>query len=537
MVTAIMTDVIKNNVFHQLTCKIAQTVIVILLMCPTYSAAADWKITPNLNLLETYTDNVTLAERGNEKSDFITQINPGISLSGTGARLKVNVSYTMQNLFYANESDQNTTFHQLSARENAELIKNFLFLDSTASISQQNISLLGPLTTNNENLTNNRTNVKTYSISPYIRHNFSNFASTQVRYTHNAVYTDVGGLSASQSDSILLSLTSGSAFRSLGWGLNYSKQKTGGLGTSLGGLSTSIGGLNTSVESEQYTGNLRYRISSKFSLTGTGGYQKYSYASLTGVSSGSFWTAGFIWNPTERTNIIANAGESFFGKTYTLMTSHYTRRSTWSLSYNQTITNTRDQFLIPATTDTASFLNQLWTSNIPDPVMRQQTVEAFIRDNGLSASIFDPINFLTNQFFLQKRLQATVALSGAKNTLVLSIFHMLREAQTPGDTNSILLGANSFTLNSDTKQIGGNALWTWKISPRTNANIGAMYIRSNIPATGSEDETKTFRAGLTRQIRPKLNGAVNFRHVERTSNQIGSEYRENAIIASLSMRF
>ncbi len=530
MVTAIMTEVGGNNVLHRLPHKIVQTVTTILMMCPAYSTAADWKIVPNLSLLETYTDNVTLAARGDEKSDFITQINPGISLSGTGARLKVNVNYTMQNLFYANERNQNTTFHQLTARENAELIKNFFFLDSTASISQQNISLQGPLTTNNENIINNRTNVKTYSISPYIRHNFSNFASTQARYTHNAVSTDVGGLSASQSDSILLSLTSGSAFSTLGWGLNYNKQK-------ISGLDTSIGGLGTSVENELYSGNLRYRISSKFSLTGTSGYQKFSFTSITGISAGSFWTAGFIWTPAERTSITANAGKSFFGNTRTLIASHRTRRSAWSLSSTQSITTTRDQFLIPATTDTASFLNQLWTSNIPDPIMRQQTVDAFIRDNKLSSSIFNPINFLTNQFFLQKSSQATVALSGAKNTLVLSIFHMLREPQTSGDTNSVLLGANSFTLNNKTKQIGGNALWSWKISPRTNANIGAMYFRSNMLDTGIEDETKTFTAGLTRQIQPKLNGAVNFRHVERTSNQIGSEYRENAIIASLSMRF
>jgi uncharacterized protein (PEP-CTERM system associated) len=530
MVTAIMTEVSKNNVFHKFPYKIVQTVTTILLMCPAYSTAADWKIVPRLTLIETYTDNVTLAERGHEKSDFITQINPGISLSGTGARLKVNVNYTMQNLFYANESNRNRTVHQLNAKENAELIKNFFFLDSSANISQQNISLLGPLTTNNENITNNRTTIKTYSISPYIRHNFSNFASTQARYTHNAVYADTGGLSGSQSDNILLSLTSGSAFRTLGWGLNYNKQKIDRLGTSIGGLSTS-------VENERYTGNLRYRVSSKFSLTGTSGYQKFTYKSTTGKSAGAFWTAGFVWTPAERTNITANTGKAFFGTTYTLMGSHRTRRSAWSLNYNQNITTTRDQFLIPATTDTANFLDQLWTSNIPDPIMRQQTVDAFIRDNGLSASVFDPINFLTTQFFLQKRLQASVALSGARNTLVLSIFHMLREPQTLGDANDVLLGTNNLTLNSNTKQIGGNALWSWKVTPRTNVNIGAIFIRSNILATGREDETKTFRIGLTKQIQPKLNGSVNLRHVERTSNQIGSEYRENAIIASLLMSF
>ena len=525
MVTVIMTKVAGNSLFHKLFRKIVQAVTSTILIFPAYSAAADWKITPTLNLLETYTDNVTLATRGNEISDFITQINPGISLTGTGARLKVNANYTMQNIFYANQSNQNTTMHQLNAGEKATLIKDLFFLDSTANISQQNISLLGPLTTNNENVTNNRTTVKTYSISPYILHNFSNFATTQARYTHNAVYTGVGGLSGSQSDSILLNLTSGSAFHTLGWGLNYNKQK--------------ISGLGTSIENEQYMGNLRYRVSSKFSLTGTSGYQKYSYTSITGVSAGSSWTTGFIWTPSERTNITANTGKAFFGTTYTLMASHHTRRSTWSLNYNQNITTTRDQFMIPATINTASFLNQLWTSNIPDSVMRQQTVDAFIRDNGLSASIFDPINILTNQFFLQKRLQATVALSGTKNTLVFSMFHMLREAQTLRDTSSALFGASNFTLNNNTKQIGGNALWSHQISPRTSANVSAVYIKSNILTTGQEDETKTFTAGLTKLIRPKLNGAVNFRHIERTSNfnENGTEYRENAITATLSMRF
>ena len=523
MVTAIMTKVAGNNVFHKLSHKIVQTVTTIILIYPAYSTAAEWKISPKLNLLETYTDNVRLAEQGNEKSDFITQINPGILLTGTGARLKVNANYTMQNLFYANENNPNRTVHQLRAGANAELIKNFFFLDSTANISQQNISLLGPLTTNNENITNNRTTVKTYSISPYVRHNFSNFASTQARYTHNAVYTGVEGLSGRQSDTILLSLTSGSAFRTLGWGLNYSKQKLDIIGTS--------------IENERYAGNLRYPISSKFSLTGTSGYQKFGYTSSIGRTAGSFWTAGFVWTPSKRTNIIANTGKSFFGNTYTLIASHHTRRSTWSLNANQNITTTRDQFLIPATNDTANFLNQLWTSKIPDPVMRQQTVDTFIRDNDLSASIFDPINFLTNRFFLQKRVQASVALSGARNTLILSIFHMLREPQSSGEADNVLLGSNNFALNGNIKQTGANALWSWKISPRTNANIGAIYVRSNILATGQEDETKTFRVGLTKQIQPKLNGAVNFRHVERTSNQIGSEYRENAIIASLSMLF
>ena len=532
MVMTTMTEVARCALFlfHEISHKTTWAIAAVLLVLPIYSNAADWKITPILSSVETYTDNVMLAPRGSESGDFITQINPGISVTGTGARLKINANYTMQNLFYLNQNNQSTTMHQLDSKANATLVKNFLFLDSTANISQQNISLLGPLTNNNENITNNRTSIKTYSISPYVLHNFSNFATAQARYTHNAMYTDVGGLSAFQSDSMLFNLTSGSAFHKLGWGLTYNQQKMYGFGIP--------------VESELASGNLRYRVSSTFSLTGTSGYQKFSYSSVTGVSAGSFWNSGFIWTPSERTNITANAGKAFFGNTYTLLASHRARRSTWSLSYNQNITSAFGQSMTPfgqsmtpGTTGIAPFPDQFGESNFSDTVMPQQTMNASMPNNGLSTypfNPFNPINTLTNQFFLQKSLQATVALTGKRSTLVFSMFHMLMEPQTQGNSTSISLGTNF-----DTKQIGANALWSYKVAPLANANIGVMYFKSNIPALGQEDETKTFTAGLTQQILPKLNGAVNFRHIERTSipNLYGAAYRENAITATLSMRF
>ena len=68
------------------TCSIATAMLLVY----SHTGAAEWKITPGLDLKETYTDNVRLAPPGHEKSDFITQVNPGISQSGTGPRLKLN---------------------------------------------------------------------------------------------------------------------------------------------------------------------------------------------------------------------------------------------------------------------------------------------------------------------------------------------------------------------------------------------------------------------------------------------------------------
>ncbi len=178
-----------------------------------------------MGLEETYSDNVALASRGNEKSDWVTQINPGLSLSGRSDKLKVNANYQMQNLFYADNSKGKSTNQQLNANANAEMIDEFLFVDGTASISQQTISALGTLAIDNTNVTDNRTDVRTYSIAPYLQHRFHDIASGELRYSYGAVATNAEGLAKSQTNNVLLNLNSGTAFKVLGWGLSYNKQR------------------------------------------------------------------------------------------------------------------------------------------------------------------------------------------------------------------------------------------------------------------------------------------------------------------------
>ena len=519
---------------HRLSFPATGSIAAAMLLMYSHAGAAEWKITPSLALIETYTDNVTLAPPGLEKSDFITQINPGISLTGTGPRLKLNANYVMQNLVYAEESSRNTMNHQLSANANAELVDNLFFLDGRAAIGQQNISLLGPQAADNVNTTGNRTDVQTYSVSPYLRHSFSNFASTEIRYTHDEVSTGGSGLSNSQADRIQLGLNSGSAFTTLGWGLNYSKGKTSYANTA---------NLNPpTLDTEFLSGNLSYPVTPKFRLTATGGYEKNNYISIGPKPDGSFWSAGFSWAPSAMTSIDASAGRRFFGDTYSLAASHRTRLTAWSLGYSEDITSTRDQFLTPATIDTASLLDQILAATYPawaaaDPVLRQQLTNNYIQLNGLPKSLAESVNYLTNRLFLQKRLQASVAVTGAKNTLVLSLFHVTRDAQTSQTQDSSLFGSSTLALADSTKQVGGNAFWSWRLGPRTSANINAGLSRNSYPSLGRTDDDKTIRLSLSRQFQPKLNGSVELRRLQRDSSQDGGDYRENALVASLFMRF
>lgn len=511
-----------NDRLHcKLPKRVAWAVSCVTALLSPYSGAAEWKITPNINLGETYTDNVNLAPGNEKKSDFVTEIIPGISITGTGRGLKVQADYAMQNLLYANDSNNSVTHHQLNANVKAELVDDLFFLDSRASISQQNISPFGVQSAGSVNNSDNTSNVRTYSISPYFRHDFGSIASSELRYTHDSVSAGAGGLSASQANKLSFNADSGPSFKTIGWGLQYQKQK-----------------VNSSdlddEDNESYSGTLRYVISPRLSLNVTGGYEKFSYFSVKEKPEGKFWNAGFSWAPTSRSSIIASAGKRFFGSTYALAANHRSRNTVWNLSYDEDITSTRSQFLLPATIDTSSFLNTLWTASIPDPVARQQAVNSFIRDTGIPSALSNSLNYFTNQYFLQKRLQASVAVNSAKSTAIFSIFNTLREAQMSQTVNSALLGTSNQDLQDNTRQVGANALWNWRISSRSNVNISATYSRVSALTTSRVDHDKTLSLAFSKNFKPNLTGTIELRRLQQDSNQ-SSSIRENAISVSILM--
>ncbi len=189
----------RRSALFQATCSVAS---VTLLLSPC-SDAAEWKVLPRLSLFETYSDNLGLTSTGRKTDDFVTQINPGIVVNGVGRRFSLDVNYMMNNLIYAESSNLNRMQHQLGARATTELLEDLFFVDGRATIAQQNISLLGPQSFDNVNVTGNRANVTTFSISPYLRHRFQDFASGELRYTRSLVNSNANALSNSTGDSFV----------------------------------------------------------------------------------------------------------------------------------------------------------------------------------------------------------------------------------------------------------------------------------------------------------------------------------------------
>ena len=481
--------------------------------------AADWKVIPNLTLSERYTDNVNLAPSGQSRSsDFITEIRPGVQISKDSRRLKVRANYSLQSLTYLNNSNYNALNHQLYAAANAELLKDFLFLDASTAISQQNLSALGPIGFGNTNATNNLTTVGTYTISPYIEKRFGNFAEGDLRASQSGVYYDSQGVSNTLTNSLTGSLVSGSSFNDLFWGINYSYTKNKNQ-------------LAADTEFERVSVTLGYALTRKFRVNATAGQERNNYNALNGAKiDGPFWNAGFVWTPTRRTSVAASYGHRFFGRTYSFDLSERTRHTNWRAGYSEDLTTSSGTSLsyalqggyyvcqsIPASysyfPSTASPTGFVVAIPLGDPVPA---------DCQLAAAAVTPNLSLVNEVFILKSLTAGVGVNLGKSNYNLDFYSMRRDLQTSGNYD---------------RQAGINAGWNWHFAPRTTFNLYANLARIQVPSQNRQDDLWSVSSGLTHQFQPKLIGSVLIRHQARSSNLPGNDFTENSITALVNMSF
>ena len=167
-------------------------------------------------------------------------------------------------------------------------------------------------------------------------------------------------------------------------------------------------------------------------------------------------------------------------------------------------------------------------------MIRQQAVRDFISLNGLPPSLIVPVNFFTNQIFLQKSLQASVGYQGIRHNVLANIF---RSTRTPQDISAASPASGDFAATSAVQQTGASVNWNWRISPYTASNLGVGYTRSEFSGIAREDSLKFIRFTLTHQFQPKLSGALNARRLQNDSSQGAGGYTENALSAALNLRF
>lgn len=502
--------------------------LAMLALVMSHSARADVKFSPTLDLRETYSTNPGLLSDEFARPQWITELAPALRIAADGPRLKGFATITERLFAFSGDRIDQTNQSQLNFLGNAKvrLVSDLLYVDGNAMIGQQGISAFAAPANINGYSNVNRARIRTWSVSPYLTHRFGRSANAELRYTHDAVSSGTNGFGDSQGDMLALTAGSGNDYaRRIGWNVRASRQDVS---------FTQGSPVKTSEQTTSATVSLR--ASERFKTNFTVGYDSYDFTAEGTPTAGRSYSAGFTWTPSSRTSVDASVGRRYYGKSYSLNANHRSRRTVWIATYNDAITNTRSQLLIPKFVNTATVLDRLFIADIPDPDARRQAVDAYMRANGLSPTQPDgSYNYLSNRFSLQKQLLLSTAFNTARTTALVSINGVKRTALTPSTVDQVLLGERLAGLTDNTKQYGATASLNYRFTSRSGVSVTLSRNRTeSLTNTFTNDVTQATLVATT-QLQRKLKASVELRRNQGSAGTLGgSTYHENAISASLS---
>lgn len=481
---------------------------------------AQWQVQPGVQLRELYSDNVALQPDSLKEGQFVTELMPSLAILHKGPRLVLNSLVRLSAYAYGGARQEGTrrSSHEAQLSAQATLLDDLLYFSGQGMSAPRAVSPFAQPVSNGYT-TANQDQVTTWSLSPYLQHRFDGGNTALLRFSRDHVAMATQGVGSSDSNNVLLSLNSDPRRGSLSWGLQYNRQDL-------------KGAQMQDSTTEELSSTLRYRLTGSLSLRVGAGHDKYDFSPLGGSTAGRSWNTGFAWTPSPRTSLDASIGHRFVGPVKSLLAMHRSRNTVWNISYDDTVTTSRDNFLLPATVDTFSMLDRLYSARITDPALRRAAVEAYIRQTGLPATLADSINYFSNRYYLQKQLRASVALNSARTTTLLSLYRTRRDGLSTRQSDSTLLGSSANSINDNVLQRGANVALTYRLSPRSTLALNQDISRGESLSGGVATHYNISRLAYTRKLASKLAASLEARH---TSGSVGNgNYVENSVIAALT---
>ena len=484
-----------------------------------------WRLTSSIGVDETYSDNINLSPAGTERSEFVTSISPTIHLTRLSPFVTANFDYSPQYLIYARGTNGNQLRNTLSAAANAQVIQNLLTFDAAVNVSQQNVSPFGTQSANTVNGSDNRAETRTFSFGPTLRSRFDKDFSYEAGYRFFQSSADNNAYSTNHTSQFFGNVQSSTSFRNLGVGADVNRTDQG------------YGGSN-SIVTETAGTTLTYVVTQAFHLRGRLGYDRNSYPT-TGQPDlkGASYSGGFDYQPSQHTSLNVQVGKRYFGPTANISLSETSKHFVVNAIYSRDQTTSSGAGIGLTADPNYALIDQFYRSTIVDPVLRGQAVTAALTQLGLPTSQYGTTGFLSNQLFVQKRAELSVALLGLRNTVTFDVSRT--ESQS---LSAITSGFDVFDSANRFQSTVYSANWSHKLGPLTNANATVQKIHNQAIEGIGDTNQRILTASINRQISRRLTGSVLYRNTTQTSDNssngfFSGNYRENSVFGSLRLTF
>lgn len=512
---------------RQRTSKLLGCIACLALACPVWaqeepavaSAKPAWTIKPSVSVDLTYTDNVNPAGGGTKQSDFITRVAPWISVDGKSARASGKLDLKWQESIYADHGAYDNQQTSLAANGKLELVEKWLYIDASGNVAQRPVSAFGTQGIANELVNTNRTETSTYRLSPYIQGRLGGYADYELRYSNtetsaaSGVYATNGGTTAQAWN---LRLSGDTRLAALGWSLNADRQNVA-LGTQ-------------ETRTSRFYGTLEYRIDPQVKLLLNAGRESDNF-NLAQNQSRTTSGYGIDWAPTERTLLALRQDQRSYGDSYSINFTHRTALSAWRFTDSRSVNLPTQQMTQTPLSSAYELLDLQLSSQYPDPAERAARAYEQLAALGIPADALVYGNLMSLQAFEQRRQEASVSLTGASNTVTLT----LQRSASSRVGNGIGI-VDDFTASSNIRQSGISGNWAHKLSPHTALTLNALNSRSRGDTATQDTRLRSYSLMLTTKLGMRTSATAGLRQTS-FDNTGGTSYDEQAVTGSLVVSF
>ena len=451
-------------------------------------SAAEWTTSASVAPGVVYTDNVCLSE-SNTQDEWIGTVTPAGSINADGNRANLNIAGSVEfnTLSDGKLDDLGCTGGNFGNREqfapslngtaDAILVEQWLYIDATATINQNQSTPFASGGGDSFDRTGNTNTTYDYSVSPYIARRFKDLAELNLRYTWDDQYNsqDVVGDSSEQSAEAMVSSVPGVS--RLSWGIqgNYSK-----VDYSDDNFRDQV---NNDSELKSAQVNLGYQLSRSWQVNGFYGNEWNDFVSSRDDIDGTYWDVGLRWTPNTRTTVEAGIGDRFFGNNPRFSITHRHKRSAFNASYAKTLTYDRDIRTQPDTPPlNPDFppppdIDQGATTISNSPILDERFTLGYSWE-GLRTG------FGVSAYQSEQTQESGAALSGFSESTYRGV--SVSASRSLSQQSSLTFGVNwneqkpknieqGTGLFDDSETWGGSVVFSRQLSNRTNLGLGYLY--------------------------------------------------------------
>lgn len=455
--------------------------LLIGLLAASPAFSADWRISPSVTVGVSHSDNINLATPGNEVSDQVLQVTPGIVATYAGPRFEADIDYQIQALQYRDDSDLDEVYHHLDAEATGWLVPRSFSLDGLISVRQQIVDRTAPIPSSTFSGSENLTEETTAYLSPRWQIRVSDRVQADIRYAVSEIDYEESSLAESTQNAFAAVLESVEQPDRLYWAAKYrnSEVEFDGQGE---------------ISFEHATFELGIPVASHTRLILLVGDEENSFRLFNGddAPDDSFWMAGIRSQRANRYELELLAGDRVFGDTYSFRWIQHGRQWSTEATYSE---------------DYVTYADARLEIDPSEP-------ESILPGTGLSG--------VASEVYLRERAQLGATLERPKTTFRIIAYDESRHYQTTDSLES--LKGIELELN-------------WRAGTRTTFTFRGGRQENELAGTNATDVLKQLSLGVERRLGRRVVGNLSVGRSDQTSDDSTREYVENTTTLSATMTF